>query len=188
MNDSEIETLLKELKPWIDWRAFHYTRDNNIRSELSQEGWIAAWKALQKSTGKNPKSYAMKAAEWRILNVLTRGDLTSEHKRAYGAHKIRDTATDYQYLESDDEKSAFDLAVKDLITEEQVYQDVKYHHNEIMKAVNKLTDKQKEYVLLRFWVELNSPELTEHFGYAPWGLWSKVRRDLIQELEHLKEM
>lgn len=156
------------------------TNDPGTQADLFQEGWIAAWLAIQKSEGENVESFAKRAATWRMTAVISRGAVFG-HKRPHGAATTL-VPTPIHHEDSNDKL----LEVWEDLTSEGGFPELARHYDEIHSAVGELTDKQSEYIRLRFWEHMDTPELTNHFGYEPWGLWRSARKNLVPALAHLK--
>jgi RNA polymerase sigma factor (sigma-70 family) len=162
---------LEALRPWLTKLAKAFMRINGVLSweDLAQEGWVAMWKAHQRWNGTGDVTMWLKAnARWRMKTILSR--------------RRDDMAVDWD-VNSDDE--IWQLASGDVVDE---VMDA-YHSGEIMAAIDKLSPKQREYVMLRFYMGYEHPQLEAHFGYNPGALWSSkkngARYKLMQELEHL---
>lgn len=182
-----MSTQLEGLRPWIIAVAGKYSRDWHMVQDLAQEGWIAAWKAEQKSLLRdNPhqlEAFMKQAARWRILKCISDGAwLTDRERRGWG------TADHHQHVPAtpalfDDEN---ELTEQLSTMHEQL--EAAYHSGEISRAVDSLTPKQSEYVRLRFWKHYDTDELTRHFGYAPYGLWAHARKKLQAALAHMEKV
>ena len=178
--DDQITQLLKKMKPWIHRVANGYTTDPGTAADLFQEGWIAAWQAIEKSTGENVESYAKYAVTWRMLSVL-KGDTFGSHKKSHSSKTVLVPVSLYH----EDTNDKLSTVWNDLTTDGGI-DELSRHYDEIHDAVGSLTDRQAEYIRLRFWEHMDTPELTKHFGYEPWGLWRSARKKLVPTLVHLK--
>lgn len=158
MNETE---LLAHYRPWLRKVGAGMTTPDRAE-ELSQEGWIALWKASRSFDGSAPLDWWLKRkAHGRMLDVI-RNWRTSPNVPVEVEH-----------------------AVWERLLVELPEIEWAYHSGEILAALDRLTPREREYVVARFWGGLNYPELTAHFGYPPQGLWATARRKLARELGHL---
>lgn len=170
-------TELEALRGWLTRLAKSFMKVNSVMSweDLAQEGWIAMWKAHQKfdpSKGQGDLTMWLKAnARWRMKTVLsrTRSDLAVDWDQA-------------------DDDGIWQLEAGDVVDDIMSA----YHDGEIQAAIDALTPRQREYVMLRFYLGYQHPELEGHFGYNPGGLWSSkkngARLKLADALKHLVEV
>lgn len=199
LTDQEQEELLVSLRPWLRVVASGFTRDPGLREDLAQEGWIAAWRSLTKSSGTNTLSYAKKAATWRMLSVFSDGRALGS-ARAYGT-AVQYVPTPYNAPDADPDDllpiweslkyvdEAFDQIEESLSDAVEKA----YHYGQIAEAVDGLSEVQRTYVRLRFWEGLSPDEIKDRLGPNVKHYWSNkngqygARAELLKKLAHLKE-
>jgi RNA polymerase sigma factor (sigma-70 family) len=153
---SELD-ILNELRPFLVRQAKRYSSDPGVQQDLAQEGWVAAWRALQKDgTGKNPISYARYAAVWKMKDVLRKS-----------------------YPEPIDD---INISESESVTAE--FAELAYHHGEIHRALQELSEKQREFLRLRFWEGFSPTEARRVVGH---DAWKNAKEKLRSRLQHLKE-
>lgn len=171
--------LLEHYRPWLFMAARNMLPERYQRhvEDLAQEGWIALWRA-RPDRYDAPVDYLLKQAAVRRMWVVL-----DTFKREGGNAKGRGVppAVDVQHSDF----SEPDLWPELLMDPEQV--ELAYHHGEIATALSELGAREREYVVLRFWGDLASRELTGHFGYNPSSLWRNARSKLADRLAHLED-
>lgn len=155
------------LRPWLLKVAWSMTFPSGIE-DLAQEGWVEAWKAEQRY---NP-AVGTTLIGW-IKHCAYQKMLAKSRRTKYKENIV--PIGDLDLLDSASWLEATELA---------------YHEGEILKALNELTPRQREYVVLRFWGHYHTTELKEVFGYDPQGLWSNskngAKKKLRESLAHLE--
>lgn len=175
-SDTVSEELLKSYRPWLRKVASGMVTGPAVE-DLAQEGWIALWRAWlvwrKEGEGGAPLDWWLKKkAHGRMLTLVTR-DWQTQKAQAWGIPAGAATVTD--------EPSVWDELLVDLPEVE-----LAYHHGEIAEALDELTARQREYVVLRFWHGYRGAEMKQHFGYEPSALWRDAKKALISSLRHLK--
>lgn len=190
-----VDEALADYEAWLHHRAHQMLPSTDHRhDDLVQEGRIAMWQAHSKH---DPKKGALPAwltqhATWRMRDVLARrGKWTGSPARRDGRHAVEDapTVSLNALLEPDGDRLGDERAggvVPDIADAAMGA----YHRQQIVDALEDLTEGQRRYVLLRFWGDVVGRELRDAFGYDPKGLWSSpkspaARERLAQSLTHL---
>jgi len=157
---------LDDLREWIPWlRKVAQGIDYDAAEDLAQEGMIALWKAQKThDPARGPLNWWLKfKAHGRMLDVWK------------ASLKVDVPAED------DDLDCAVWIDLDSI--------QVAYHHGELYEALQTLTERQREYVYMRFWRQATGKELVAHFGYAPGALWthatSGARKKLREKLQHM---
>lgn len=164
---NEVE-LLRAFRPWLRVVGVRMADAPSQAEDLAQEGWIAIWRALPDYDGERPfDPWAKSVAINRMRNVIReRHAARRDTRREYGLADVTDL---------------IDIG-KEVEGLEQAY-----HAGEIHAAINGLTPLQREYVVARFWGDLNYRELNERFGSrnSTAAFWKRAKANLARELEHL---
>lgn len=156
--------------------ARRYSQDPGTQQDIAQEGWIAAWRAIQ-NTPDHPNLEALSrhAARLRIIHVIAR-DVSFGSERPVGRNGVVKGLP----LDSTDEQWA-----KLTTTDDQV--ELAYHQGEISRAIDGLTPAQAAYVRLRFWADRKDSELAKLSGQRDMSaLWYRTKSKLKPSLEHLR--
>jgi DNA-directed RNA polymerase specialized sigma24 family protein len=144
--------------------------DPNRVEDLAQEGWIAIWKATQTwCEDKAPQDWWLKRkAHNRMLMLVNR---------------------DWQTVKATQDRTvgnAHDVELWSSLTAELIGVEMAYHEGELLQALNCLTSREREYVVLRFWGGYRKQDMIAHFGYEPTGLWRRAKIKLKETLKHLE--
>lgn len=172
MNDSD---LLLEMRPWLraeaafrlGWERARHTED------LAQEGWIAVWKAL-------PSYPAGRAEELRLpwCKTVARNRMLNwvrDECRAPVRGEDNSTLVDDMASVWEGAEAAHDVFVG-------------YHRGEILAALSQLTQRQRDYVVARYWHGMSAKELDAHFGVTNTAAcyWNtRIKAGLAEKLAHL---
>jgi len=159
--------LLETFRPWLRKVASTMTSPDRVE-DMAQEGWIALWKAWKvMPDGANLDYWCKAAARRKMLNVLR------DSRAALRDIRVTALFADLgQVMEPSTSMAAVELA---------------YHAGEISAALDTLTTRQREYVVLRFWNEWTRTELDQHFRTRNSGaMWQSSRTKLARELGHLR--
>jgi RNA polymerase sigma factor (sigma-70 family) len=143
--------------------------DDAFRDNLIQEGVIRIWTDAPRfndTPGSNLDGYLRQRGRWKIHTVVAR-----EHQRP------------------DRQNVSLLLEEHDTTLTKVDMPDLGYHHHEIVAALTRLTPRQREYVLLRFWVGLTERTLRHDLKFSS-QLWYKpihgARAKLRKALSHLE--
>lgn len=169
------QDLLLAYRPWLRKVAAGMTLPT-LAEDLAQEGWIAMWRAMQSYDGSSPLDWWLKRKAEDKMRTVVR-DWTAQKRNLHRTYPAGDPMED-SYREGG--ASIWDELIVELGSIE-----LAYHRGQVLAAINRLAPREREYVTLRFWGGLNYPELTEHFGYPPQGLWRTSQAKLRESLAHL---
>lgn len=161
--------LLESWRPWLRVTAANMTYPDKAE-DLAQEGWIALWRAIPTYDGRTPFEPWCKAVmRNRMMNVIR--DSHAQLRDIRREHRVGNVA---DVCDVGEEVEGVELA---------------YHHGEIYRAIDRLTDHQRAYVVARFWGELSFNELNERFNTKNSNaLWrSRIQPKLAMQLAHLGE-
>ncbi len=176
MTDQEQREILKQWRPWLRAVARNFCArvPGKVEEDLAQIGWIAIWRQLHKDNGSSDP--LLKTAAIRDMQDVIRKN------HAQRRDVRRSVPGGLPYAEASG-------LLPNIWTQLQCdlgEVELAYHHGEIADALDCLTPRQRQYVVLKFWYGYGHAEMVEHFGYRPDGqLWSKSRELLARELAHL---
>lgn len=173
----------------------------NDRADLSQEGLIAAWKAVESydpSKGTTFKSWAIRCIDYALLQAFSRYKWTGmpPRSRAGGGSASKEQPLligDWNTDDADSENSELHGSmIKNVTIEDHSARaDWIYHQVEIWKAVSKLKPDQQKYVYLRFWLGFKPSEMAPFFPHvknyevALWHRRNAAKDQLKEALSHL---
>lgn len=175
------DEILERYRGWLFKVAFEMTASKPwLKDDLAQEGHIAMWRALKtfdESKGTLPH-WLTKCARWRMGEVLRRHELWTGTDNQRG-HERFDPP-----IAVDPQTPTY---VDALVDGGEIIDKVlsRYHDGDIARALDELTDEQREYVIRRFWKDESYTDLFLHFKRNPSDLWKIAKVKLAKELEHL---
>lgn len=160
----DVDTELAKYRSWLTQTALGMNNHESVvgPDDIAQEGYIAMWKAFKRyDATRGPLDMWLKAnARWKMKTFVQRQI----------APVVEDATDEFDQLDSATILSDVELA---------------YHHGAIADAIARLSPKQREYVLRRFWCGEKLPELKEAFGYDPTALWSSPRNGAKHKLRRM---
>lgn len=179
--DSEIDDILAKYEPWVRRKARQFPKFP--AEDLVQEALIAMWKELKKYDFEKgiPVDYIMKRrCSWRMMDIVSGKPWTSSdpHYRHAG---VRFNPYSVGELPNNSE----DLAAA------QAFESVEFsaHAKDIADALRRLTDRQKEYAVVRLMYGFKQSEIIGRFGYEAHGLLTRRHKDeLRKSLSHLESL
>lgn len=143
-DDLSAEQMIEDVEPLIGWLAAKYVpRDHEVYRDLVQEGLMKYW-AVLRSHPDQQKSYYVKSAQQRMLDVFTRRAPMLGSADGINRYRPKTTAVDFAehpYL-IDQVQIAPDPL--DLIV-------ASYHEGEVRQALDLLCEEDRVYVIERFW-------------------------------------
>lgn len=190
MNITEERELLLQYRPKLRRMAFRMTLQFPDRSDdLAQEAWIALWQATKTYDDRR----GVTLDYWLLRNASDRMRVMIRHWTAQcrDARKTELSGDPWEKIEaySDDHTSEFTGKASDIIWVEMLTNlegiETAYHYGEIAHAMAELTDRQREYIYLRYCRGLGTAALTAHFGYPPKTIGQQARKNLARSLAHL---
>ncbi len=180
---SEVDLLLDNYRQWLLKMATVIAPGKpDLWQDLAQEGHVAMFRALKtydETKGSLP-SWLTTAAKLRMADVFRRDTWLGTPMRRGHTREHKALPVDIQD-EHIIELLGHTSEVFDLVL-------TRYHDGDVLQALNQLTPKQREYVVLRFWKHYRESDLIEHFGYNPRSLWSGkdgAKYKLQESLSHL---
>ena len=191
-----IDETIADYEAWLHHRAHQMLPSTDPgHDDLVQEGRIAMWQAHRTHDPRKGAlpSWLTQHATWHMKEVLARrGKWTGSQARRDGRYEVRDvpTVSLEALLAPEDDGRFGNEAAGGVVPDVADVAMQAYHRAEIQQALEGLSVKQREYVVLRFWGDAAGPELREVFGYDPKGLWSSpkspaARQKLATALAHL---
>lgn len=174
-------SVIDDYSKWLHAVANRLTDAAN-HDNIVQEGRVAMWRALatyDESKGALP-TWLTRAAEMRMKDVAWGKGQPFGHEAVRGARPV-------------EEGPSLDGLEEQVVEGLLGYVEEAYHDGEIWAAVNSLTEKQREYVFLRFWGGLDpksaSPATRALVSQFPvlkerWH-WQRAKGALRERLGHL---
>ena len=167
MTEPKEKQALERWRPYVHAlaRELLFENESAFLEDLAQEGWIAIWKELRNN--RTPE-YLKQCARHRMWGVLR--DVRAkkrDHRRSMPVGSSKEI----------DIIGALTVDLGDV--------EIAYHQGELVEAINRLTPRQRDYVILRFWCGYSYPQLTEYFGYDPSEIWRSSKLQLRRKLAHL---
>lgn len=170
MTETEERKLLEKYRSWLRVVAADLLRGRppHLIDDLASEGWIAIWKAMHENRNVDKKApldwWLKRQAKLRMTRMIR--DWFEPMKQRQ--HTWVEDVTDYVDLPA---------LLPDI--------EIAYHRGEIYQALNILSPREREYVVMRYLLAQTPAELTAHFGYEPTALWRTARPKLARELAYL---
>lgn len=184
-----IEQILPQYRAWIRKVASGLlSPTHEALDDLCQEASIAMWRAVGSfDPDASPADFWLKrCAVNRMLTVLERGHWTGQPKRHNGGHggsRPDRPVLSLQRLAADVDMP-FD--VEDVLAGYAVQDAVwAYHHGDLVDVLSRLTERERRYVLARFWGGLTGPELDALLATTSTNVWRTARPKLATALHHL---
>ena len=152
---------------------------------LLNEGRITIWEVLQKRPDA-PSPYLTAAMKQRVIEVLSRGKFTGmpSQRGKPSVDPLRRSDRD----SFDDPDFGAEFAAADSLDTVLLA----YHEGEILRAINELPQKHKEYVILRFWGGYTNTEIAAIQNVKAGNMartWTEVIRPRLEEaLSHLIDL
>lgn len=195
----ETDQLIRTYRTWLRGTAAGLLRSygHELLDDFVQEGYIAMWRALPKyrATGGVPLDFYLKqAARYRMLDIIANRPLTGQPSRRNGGHGSSIRPPDGERVLSLAEITSKDVtgeiftfdAVEDLSAADALQRVLEaYHAGEIADALCSLTERERVYVLARFWCGFQGPETDKLFGTHSANIWKTAKPKLRARLEHL---
>lgn len=184
-----IEQVIPEYRSWLrKVAAGMLSPDHEALDDLVQEGYIAMWRACASyDEDGSPADFWLKShAHMRMMTCVSRNHWTGQPKRHNGGHggsqpdkpvlsfDVLNAAVDADYDPAD---------VSAAVALEQAVWG--YHQGELLQALSALTEREREYVVRRFWGEAQQAELDRFFGCHSPNIWRTARPKLARALERL---
>lgn len=146
--------------PWLRKVALDLVGKRD-HEDVAQEGWLAMWRSLESyDPEKGSKNYWLKYKAYSRMRTV---------RRNLGSKK----------------EDATEIGADDISCPPGEWHNL-YHNPEIWSAIKILSPREREYIFLRFWGGYKLPEMRQHFGYEPSGLWTTAKRKLNRQLKHLQ--
>lgn len=148
-------------------------------ADLAQEARITIW---QVATGRpeSTREYLSAAARMRVREAATRQTWTG-HTRVHGQPADPLRSREKESLDDPDFTLLLSLHAQEWVEGAQLA----YHHGQIAQAIGELPEKQRAYVLLRFWCGLEPGVIERDYQIDKDAAWAGARRNLRTSLRHL---
>lgn len=179
--DSEIDAILAQYEPWVRWKAKQFSKFP--AEDLVQEALIAMWKELKRYDPAKgiPLDYIMKRrCSWRMMDIASGKPWTSD--QPYYRHTgLKFTASSLDEVFN---------GIEDTYAEDSFRAaEFSAHTEDIVKALKGLTERQREYAVVRLMYGFKQSEIVDYFGYEAHGLLTKKHKDQLRKsLAHLESL
>jgi RNA polymerase sigma factor (sigma-70 family) len=185
-----IEQVLPDYRGWLRKVAGGMLGPHHeALDDLVQEGAIAMWRAIGTlDPDRSTTDFWLKTSALnRMKTVVQRNHWTGQPKRTNGGHggsKPEQPLLSLNALSADVEPDydPEDVSASYALTDAEWA----YHEGEIGAALQRLTQRERDYVLRRFWAGWVGPQLDEHFETTSNNIWRKAKPELAAELAHLR--
>jgi DNA-directed RNA polymerase specialized sigma24 family protein len=160
--------LLERFRSWLHKRARLLLSEHEGRhvDDLAAEGWIAIWREVRKTSRVDPPW--LQAVAHNRMRVWIRDTLAAKTRGVRNETYVEDLAEVWE--------GAYALGEVELA----------YHRGQVLAALQKLTQRQREYVWLRFWGGWGAGELNARFRTQNSGsIWTAAKAHLERELAAL---
>jgi RNA polymerase sigma factor (sigma-70 family) len=165
----EAEEIIASHQGWLIHVARRYRSNWCAVQDLAQEGAMEMWRAAGRWDGRGNLAGWMKhAARLKILSCAFPGD-------------DRKTAWDLAEYAVDPHSTSWDLTQS-----HDNYNLVEFHTPEILDALDSLSEREREYVILRFWEEADTERIKSELGKGGHAYWKRAKLKLREKLAHLE--
>lgn len=188
--DLLIEQLVPDYRAWLRKVASGMLGvGHEAVDDLVQEGHIAMWRAVGSfDPDASPADYWLKrSATQRMLTVVSRhGAWTGRPGRYDGGHGGNQPEQPVMSVDGLSSKLGVPFDVEDILAAHAVDEAVwAYHEGDIAHALASLTDRERRYVLARFWQGMTGPETDALFSVHSANIWKTAKPKLRESLAHL---
>lgn len=185
-DEVEVEDSLAEWEQALTRIALRVLpREDHRFADVLQEGRITFWREYHRV---NEIRWALARAKSQMRHLIWVGDVQwTGHAPMHGRIPVQTVAILDRPLSEDSDATLADLLLgaNDALSGVEIA----YHHGEIARALNELSPRQREYVVMRFWSGYNDSEIAAHQGLTRSGVsknWrTSIRPHLVRELAHL---
>jgi DNA-directed RNA polymerase specialized sigma24 family protein len=143
-------------------------------ADLAQEGWIEMWRRSQNLKPGYPIDLQLKMAATDRMRTVLRNWRSVKNQPGLSLDGLLE------------DRLQDDILTELGLTDHLLGVELAYHHGEIYAALNDLSPREREYVVLRFWCGYRLPQMRAHFGYEPSALWRTARVKLQEALGSLQ--
>lgn len=176
-----VADVLPSYRRWLHREAYRVAGpdDDRHHDDLVQEGYVAMWRAAQRydpARGALP-AFLTRAASQRMRHVAARGYRTWTGREPNRGHP----AGNPEVLGVDELDVVADVRAVDALADVEWA----YHAGDLAAALDGLTERQRRYVLLRFWHGWTPTELDAEFNGNHRYYWRRIKPYLARELRHL---
>ena len=145
-------TTLTDFNPWLHYVANRLLPPSHPdHDDVVQEGWIAMWKAYPTYDGRTDKGslegWLRMCARRRMLDIAYQRKPPFGHLPDRNHRHVRNPLSLDEYLENNEDRFPPNLITDDTLHDVEVA----YHQGEFLEALERLTETQRRYVVLRFW-------------------------------------
>jgi RNA polymerase sigma factor (sigma-70 family) len=152
--------------------------------DLVQEALIAVWKELKKFNTDNEISVdtiVRNRAAWKMADIVTKDSPWTTGSKKMSRYNKKYSVVSVSPENMEHVSIPGSIALSDI--EYSIYR------KDIERAISTLTDRQREYLSMKYLQGCSISDLKTAFGYDPHNLMSnKVRVKLRENLRHLESM
>lgn len=174
LTDDEQRELLTRLRPRLKRMAATLTRYSDFADELAQEGWVEIWREVT-AKGLMPDGILMNCARSKMHDIIRYN--TQQCRDIRVTVPISALAWEDGNGDMDDLFGGIEVDLTEVEAE--------YHDGRILDAVNKLPQKQRDYVIRRFWYGWTKAPLEVYFDMNPNNIWRYARKNLEKNLAEM---
>lgn len=160
--------------------------------DVVQEGLITIWRILEKKGGKAKvaATYLTLAARYRMIAFANGKPPTGGNSRP-GPKTEPPHTQSLDALTTAAASAEFDFDVERFLVAPDLLAsaELAYHEGELLDTLAAMPERDRAYVVMRFWGGMTEAEISEHLGVERKTLnshWAKaIRPTLVRQLAHL---
>lgn len=157
---------------------------SSLYDDLVQEALIEVWKVAQRKPEGVSATYVAKAAKYRMLGIVQGKQMTGADPTPGPKFRPAEHDVDWQDEATTDTFQSLLVAADALAAVEWAY-----HQGEIVQALNALPERDRRYVVARFWEGKTDTEIAAETGVSNKSLGIRWKRTvvprLVAQLHHL---
>lgn len=186
-DDLTVDEQVANYRKWSHFMAGKFVNASSLTyDDLVQESMIEIWKVLKKKDQDVPATYLTKAAKYKMISIVQGKPMTGGDSTPGPKSRPKELNVDWQEEPDEGQWSWTSLlAAPDLLSAVELA----YHEGEILKALNELEPRDRQYVYSRFWEGKTDTEIAAELEVSNkylGGRWKKqVRPKLLASLSHL---
>lgn len=156
-----------------------------MHDDLVQEGLIKIWQVLEAKGGKANVSatYLTQAAHYRMVAIVSGRPMVGGDSTPGPKSRPTMALVDWDDVQSGDRE--IDPSLIELLWAADLIDAVEwsYHHGQIMEVLSSLPERDREYVVRRFWGQSTDTEIARDIGVTNKALHTRWRRQIIPAIK-----